>query len=92
MHRRRMEKAEVDVIVILDFLAFGRAVVCDEDEVDQSRLWGLGLGTCLGCVMITMRVMRSMRRQLDTIVVWIETHGKLGSLLANGDGHPMRES
>jgi hypothetical protein len=44
----RMEKAEVDMIVILDFLAFGRAVVCDEDEVDQS-IRGLGF-FCHSCV------------------------------------------
>jgi len=36
MHRRGMEKAEVDVVIILNFLEFGRAVVCDEDEVDES--------------------------------------------------------
>jgi hypothetical protein len=42
-----MEKAEVDMIVILNFLAFGRAVVCEEDEVDQSTR---GLGACLSCV------------------------------------------
>jgi hypothetical protein len=42
-----MEKAEVDMIIVLNFLEFGRAVVCDEDEVDQS-IWGLG--TCLSCV------------------------------------------
>jgi hypothetical protein len=42
-----MEKVEVDMIVILNFLEFGRAVVCDEDEVDQG-FWGLG--TCFSCV------------------------------------------
>jgi hypothetical protein len=42
-----MEKADVDVIIVLNFLEFGRAVVCDEDEVDQS-IWGLG--TSLSCV------------------------------------------
>jgi hypothetical protein len=38
MHRRLgcMEKAEVDVIIVLNFLEFGRGVVCDEDKVDLS--------------------------------------------------------
>jgi hypothetical protein len=31
-----MEKAEVDVIIVLNFLELGRPVVCDEDEVDLS--------------------------------------------------------
>lgn len=57
-----MEKVEVDMIIILNFLEFGRAVVCDEDEVDQS-IWGLG--TCLSCV-IRCGV---MRRRLDIIYV-----------------------
>ena len=60
MHRRCMEKAEVDMIVILDFLEFGRAVVCDEDEVHQSVG---GLGTGLSCVIDT----RGMRRRVDVI-------------------------
>ena len=42
-----MEKVEVDVIIILDFLEFGRAVVGDEDEVDES-IWRLGI--CFSCV------------------------------------------
>jgi hypothetical protein len=57
-----MAKAEVDVIVILNFPEFGRAVVCDEDEVDQS-IWGLG--TCLGCV----DMIRAIRRRLNVICI-----------------------
>jgi hypothetical protein len=31
-----VEEAEIDVIVILNFLEFGRAVVCEENEIDLS--------------------------------------------------------
>jgi hypothetical protein len=85
MHRRSVEKTEVDMVVVLNFLEFGRGVVCDEDKVDQI-IWGLG--TCLGCVIM----IRVMRRQLNINIRLIESHGKPGSLLANGDGHLMRES
>ena len=40
-----MEKAEVNMIIIFDFLEFGRAIVCDEDEVDRSTCGISGLGT-----------------------------------------------
>ncbi len=36
MHRRRVEKANVYMIVIFNFPEFGRAVVCDKSEVDQA--------------------------------------------------------
>jgi hypothetical protein len=36
MHRRRVEKADIYMIVILNFPKFGRAVVCDKSEVDQA--------------------------------------------------------
>lgn len=62
MHRRCMEKAEVDMIVILDFLKFGRAVVCDEGEVYQS--FG-GLGTYLGCVMDTVGMRRRVKCHIN---------------------------
>ena len=41
VHGSGVEKAEIDVVIIFYFLEFGRAVVCEEDEVDQS-IWGLG--------------------------------------------------
>jgi hypothetical protein len=31
-----MEEAEIYMIIVLNFLKFGRAVVCDENEVDLS--------------------------------------------------------
>ena len=62
MHRGCMEKAEVDVIVILNFLEFGRAVVCDEDEVDQSISGARNLSWLCGRG-------RVMRRRLDIIYI-----------------------
>ena len=37
------------MVIILNLLEFGRAVVCEEDEFDQTSS-GL-LKICLGCVM-----------------------------------------
>jgi len=65
-----MEKAEVDMIIILNFLEFGRAVVCDEDEVDQS-IWVLR--ACLGWYGV-------MRRRINSI--WIDWASRKAGVIA----------
>jgi len=39
------------MVIILNFLEFGRAVVCEEDEFDQTNLGLLGICLGIGCVM-----------------------------------------